>query len=86
MTTKFNMPDLAAPHVKQYQYYSAAAKQFGPRARSRTRQANAPRRCKRASFEGGRCPLVPSRPGEFHPEPLAGPDGTLSHHPARATE
>ena len=29
---------------------------------------------------------VPSRPGEFHPEPLTDPDLTLSRHPARATE
>jgi len=29
--------------------------------------------------------LVPSRPGEFHPEPLTDPDVILSHHPARAT-
>ena len=28
---------------------------------------------------------VPSRPGEFHPEPLTDPDLTLSRHPARAT-
>ena len=28
----------------------------------------------------------PSRPGEFHPEPLTDPDLTLSRHPARATE
>jgi hypothetical protein len=28
---------------------------------------------------------VPSRPGEFHPEPLTEPDLTLSRHPARAT-
>ena len=27
----------------------------------------------------------PSRPGEFHPEPLAEPDVNLSIHPARAT-
>src|SRR6516225_3442474 len=27
----------------------------------------------------------PSRPGEFHPEPLTDPDMTLSRHPARAT-
>src|SRR6266849_2417365 len=27
---------------------------------------------------------VPSRPGEFHPEPLTDPDLTLSRHPARA--
>src|SRR6516225_7760194 len=29
---------------------------------------------------------MPSRPGEFHPEPLTDPDVILSHHPARATE
>ena len=29
---------------------------------------------------------VPSRPGEFHPEPLTDTDVILSHHPARATE
>ena len=29
--------------------------------------------------------LWPSRPGEFHPEPLTDPDLTLSRHPARAT-
>src|SRR6478736_8475820 len=29
--------------------------------------------------------LMPSRPGEFHPEPLTDPDLTLSRHPARAT-
>src|SRR6516162_3140434 len=29
---------------------------------------------------------MPSRPGEFHPEPLTDPDLTLSRHPARATE
>src|SRR6266436_9077794 len=28
---------------------------------------------------------MPSRPGEFHPEPLTDPDLRLSHHPARAT-
>jgi hypothetical protein len=27
----------------------------------------------------------PSRPGEFHPEPLTEPDMNLSIHPARAT-
>ena len=31
------------------------------------------------------CPKRPSRPGEFHPEPLTDPDLTLSRHPARAT-
>src|SRR6516165_5312794 len=30
--------------------------------------------------------IVPSRPGEFHPEPLTDPDVILSHHPARAPE
>jgi hypothetical protein len=29
--------------------------------------------------------VLPSRPGEFHPEPLTEPDLTLSRHPARAT-
>src|SRR6266568_7484441 len=28
---------------------------------------------------------VPSRPGEFHPEPLTDPDLNLSIHPARVT-
>ena len=28
---------------------------------------------------------LPSRPGEFHPEPLTEPDLILSHHTARAT-
>ena len=31
-------------------------------------------------------PVLPSRPGELHPEPLTEPDLTLSRHPARATE
>src|SRR6266851_6733411 len=31
------------------------------------------------------CLKRPSRPGEFHPEPLTDPDLTLSRHPARAT-
>ena len=30
-------------------------------------------------------PLLPSRPGEFHPKSLTDPDVILSHHPARAT-
>src|SRR3954452_2075954 len=38
----------------------------------------------------GSCPpfaaTLPSRPGEFRPEPLTDPDLTLSRHPARATE
>ena len=29
--------------------------------------------------------LVPSRPGEFHPEPLTDPDVNLSIYPARVT-
>src|SRR5215470_18876628 len=29
-------------------------------------------------------PVMPSRPGEFHPEPLTDPDVNLSIHPARA--
>ncbi len=29
-------------------------------------------------------PVMPSRPGEFHPEPLTDPDVILSHHPAHA--
>ncbi len=29
---------------------------------------------------------LPSRPREFHPEPLTDPDLTLSHHPARAID
>src|SRR5262249_37008419 len=28
---------------------------------------------------------MPSRPREFHPEPLTDPDVILSHHPARVT-
>jgi len=30
--------------------------------------------------------VLPSRPGEFHPESLTDPDVILSHHPARATK
>ena len=29
---------------------------------------------------------APSRPGEFHPEPLTDPDLNLSIHPARAID
>jgi hypothetical protein len=36
-------------------------------------------------FSGGAVAL-PSRPGEFHPEPLTDPDLILSHHPARAID
>ena len=35
--------------------------------------------------DGLNATLWPSRPGEFHPEPLTDPDLTLSRHPARAT-
>ncbi len=35
-------------------------------------------------FRATGCLLVPSRPGEFHPEPLTEPDVILSHHPAHA--
>jgi hypothetical protein len=34
--------------------------------------------------DGPNSTLVPSRPREFHPEPLTEPDLILSHHPARA--
>jgi hypothetical protein len=35
---------------------------------------------------GGKvAPPPPSRPGEFHPEPLTEPDLNLSAYPARAT-
>ena len=37
-----------------------------------------------ANLAGGA--LVPSRPGELHPEPLTDPDVNLSIHPARATQ
>ena len=30
-------------------------------------------------------PRLPSRPGEFHPEPLTEPDLSLSTYPARTT-
>ncbi len=33
----------------------------------------------------GACAELPSRPGEFHPEPLTEPDLSLSTYPARAT-
>src|SRR6202165_5923172 len=45
----------------------------------------------RFALELGHCSMQsvclkrPSRPGEFHPEPLTDPDLTLSRHPARAT-
>jgi len=37
-------------------------------------------------FVDGMVEEMPSRPGEFHPEPLTDPDVILSHHPARAPE
>ena len=39
----------------------------------------------RAEYHAAHAAL-PSRPGEFHPEPLTDPDVILSHHPARAPE
>jgi len=41
--------------------------------------------CVTQSKAEARDELAPSRPGEFHPEPLTDPDLILSHHPARAT-
>jgi hypothetical protein len=46
----------------------------------------------RNAQESGRDPDIvkttplPSRPREFHPEPLTDPDLILSHHPARAID
>jgi hypothetical protein len=42
---------------------------------------------RRPGLSGGNWSVgqLPSRPGEFHPEPLTEPDLTLSRHPARAT-
>jgi hypothetical protein len=37
-------------------------------------------------FKGRQEPFLPSRPREFHPEPLTDPDLILSHHPARAID
>jgi hypothetical protein len=39
-------------------------------------------RYKRRVADVGISALFPSRPGEFHPEPLTDPDLILSHHPA----
>src|SRR5437764_5040088 len=36
-------------------------------------------------LDRGTVRLLPSRPGEFHPEPLTDPDLNLSIHPARVT-
>jgi len=57
-----------------------------PRFLATTKQC-APDRCL-GTFGLVGSPLLPlpSRPGEFHPEPLTDPDLTLSRHPARATE
>src|ERR1700693_1119444 len=41
--------------------------------------------CKRTCERQRGSRVMPSRPGEFHPEPLTDPDLTLSRHPARAT-
>ena len=38
----------------------------------------------RRSRRGTDSTRLPSRPGEFHPEPLTDPDVILSHHPAHA--
>ena len=52
-------------------------------------------RCGRISDVGGKAEDIyswrvfrslPSRPREFHPEPLTDPDLILSHHPARAID
>jgi hypothetical protein len=37
-----------------------------------------------SSAPGLKTSFVPSRPGQFHPEPLTEPDLILSRHPARA--
>src|SRR6266480_2774003 len=41
-------------------------------------------RVKRTNPSSAESSRLPSRPGEFHPEPLTDPDLTLSRHPARA--
>ena len=38
-----------------------------------------------AASSGQAIAWMPSRPGEFHPEPLTDPDLNLSIHPARVT-
>jgi hypothetical protein len=43
------------------------------------------RACLRAHDAAPATAALPSRPGEFHPEPVTEPDLTLSRHPARAT-
>jgi hypothetical protein len=56
-----------------------------PARRIEPRQLDAEFRGK-AAVDAGRPQglSLPSRPGEFHPEPLTDPDLTLSRHPARA--
>ncbi len=44
------------------------------------------RRIEAAATSSSSLLLSPSRPGEFHPEPLTDPDVRLSPHPARATQ
>ena len=56
---------------------TAASHQFG---RYREAQRTCRERRKRVDLT-----KMPSRPGEFHLEPLTDPDLTLSRHPARAT-
>src|SRR5208337_1931312 len=69
------------PSVRNRRLSSAASQKFridetGPRSAKARRGP----RC----FQGS--PSSPSRPGEFHPEPLTEPDVRLSPHPARATQ
>src|SRR5262249_38674237 len=42
------------------------------------------RRVSGRSLDAKKTTRMPSRPREFHPEPLTDPDVILSHHPARA--
>ena len=63
--------------------YDIGGKMSAPIWRGR-RRAPLPKPKSNDSDSLGR--LMPSRPGEFHPEPLTDPDLTLSRHPARATE
>jgi hypothetical protein len=39
--------------------------------------------CERGTLANSEPSTMPSRPGEFHPEPLTDPDMNLSIHPAR---
>src|SRR5262249_446197 len=63
-----------------------------PIFRSKADIATGSRPCRRdakRTWEGGGENVeerrMPSRPGEFHPEPLTEPDVSLSTYPARAT-